>query len=167
MTIRRIVTVFLMLFVISCAPAQNSKQPWKEYAYPAHSFAISGPSAPNIHPDPQASDTTIYGWQLGPDVKLTIHTGIQTNCLKVLAGLKESLPKNPAIAGSLKDIALDGHPGLEYESETKPSSKTFERLYCVGERAYTITVWGPLNQAWPPTVNRMLISFRFLNSNSH
>src|SRR5690349_2627118 len=143
MTIRRIFSVFLMLFVISCTPAQNSKQPWQEYAYPAHSFAISGPSAPQIYPDPQVSDTTIYAWQFSPDVKLVIHTAIRPNCLKVLTGIKESLTwVQPLISGSFRDIALDGHPGLEYESETMPGLKTFERLYCVGERRYYVTVWG-------------------------
>ena len=173
----KLMSTLVCLFVITlatwfAAAQENTKaqQDWKEYRYPTHGFSISAPSSPDVSPDPQAADVTLYTWHPAFTVTYQVHVGIRQNCLGVLSQLKESLPKNrnqPLTPGSLKDISLNGNPGLEYEVRTSPGRKAYERLYCAGDRAYSITAWGPLEQPRPAVAVRMFDSFRFLIGNSH
>lgn len=154
----------VLSFVLGAVFCSTAQQQWKEYAYPAHEFAINAPSPPVIRPDPQAPEVTIYEWQWIGNVRLQINTALQPNCMQVLEGLKKTLPDNHNLhAGSLKDISLNGHAGIEYAIQTSPGRQAFEHLYCVGKRAYTVTVWWPLSQPRPSISNRMFDSFRLLD----
>jgi hypothetical protein len=164
--------LFLLLLVSVCASLaqRNKPSPWKEYAYPKDGFAITAPTSPGIHADPQSSDVQIYRWELAPNVVFVIHSGIRPNCTQVLLKLKDSAQKNQSqafIAGSLKDISLSGYSGLEYESIAGATRRAFERLYCTKEgKSYALTVAYPRDQPKPDTANRMFSSFRLLETSS-
>lgn len=163
----------LLLFLgLACgAPAQKNKESqWKEYTYVRDSFAIRAPGSPRIYPDPQASDVQIYRWELASQVIFTIHSGVRPNCLDVLAKMKNEPPKNQFgenVPGSMKDISLNGHKGLEYEAILVTGRRAFERLYCAKERSYSVTVAFPGNQTKPIEADRMFSSFRLLESGSN
>jgi hypothetical protein len=110
----------LLLLVLACgALAQKSTAPqWKEYAYPDAGFAVTAPVSPRVYPDPKAPDVRIYRWELAPNVLFVIHSGNRPNCLQVVEKLKAALQSGETkglVPGSMKDISLNGNPGVEYE----------------------------------------------------
>jgi len=82
--------------------------------------------------------------------------------------MKNSPPKSQFgdnVPGSMKDISLNGHKGLEYEAVLVTGRRAFERLYCTKEKSYSVTVAFPGNQTKSVEADRMFSSFRILGPN--
>src|SRR3954453_22901192 len=99
--------------------SQSNKPIWKEYSFPEDGFAISLPDAPRKHPDKNMPDATTYSVNINPDYAFTLRViRDPRECSAILGQLRDSVltrkdqETDPA---SLKDLDLDGHPGLEYE----------------------------------------------------
>jgi hypothetical protein len=165
----RKVPTFFFLLAAAFAQSGHPQQHWKEYIYPNDEFAITAPSDPNIHPDPEAPDVGIYTWHLTGDVVLSIHTGVRPNCTEILEKSKDQSRNDPskAIPGSVKDLTLNDNPGGEYQFNVDAKRRGIERVYCTKVKAYSLTALYPRAEARPPAVSRMLNSFRLLNSKSN
>ncbi len=127
----------------------------RQYSYPANGLSISAPAAPDIHPDAQAPDVTIYRWQLAPDVIVVIHVGNRPDCSAVLSQMKSaarSAGMEPRV------VVLNGKEGVETDT-SRSGQRTLERVYCAGEKAYGITAKWPQQRPIPTTVTKMFESF--------
>lgn len=162
---------FLVLVTITTSAAQTNKaQVWQEYVFPADGFAITAPARPNIRPDPEAADVSLYRWELSPGVLFAVHAGVRTGCREIITRFKLAAANNASgefVAGSLKDISLSGNPGVEYASHLKTGRDSFERLYCAENKAYSLTLGFPAGEAKPVIADRMFDSFRFLKREAH
>lgn len=164
--------LLLLLMILSSAlVAQNDKTKtakWTEYEYPDRGFAISGPFAPDIHPDMQASDVTVYRWQWSPILGAAVHAGLRPGCREFIASFKDRArgPGSKELA-STKEIEIDGNPGLESTGSNETGRQYRERVYCVGENAYALTGEWPIGKPEPPVLTRWLSSFRLVTKNSH
>jgi hypothetical protein len=141
---------------------------WREYTYPADGFAISAPSQPNIHPDPQAADVAVYSWRFGTDAAGSVHAGVRPNCLEMIGAFKETLRTGTNKYGMRavgKEISLEGHPGIESREE-KNGRQLREHIYCVGQKAYDITGIWIAGQPEPTVITRWLNSFRLVSGGS-
>src|SRR5690242_19856734 len=109
--VRRLLVVVMIL--CSALVAQNDRTKaaeWREYEYPDRGFAISGPFAPDIHPDMQAPDVTVYKWEWSPIFAAAVHAGVRPGCQQLLASVKnKSRDSGSKELTSTKEIAIDGN----------------------------------------------------------
>ncbi|HJX84269.1 MAG TPA: hypothetical protein VJ723_08000, partial [Candidatus Angelobacter sp.] len=144
--IKFILLAFTLLGVLLAQKSAPPQEPWKEYSYPEDGFAITAPSAPDIHKETEAADVQVYTWRVASDIVLSVRTAIRPNCMKTL---QEPLPPDAYYPGSLKRLFLDGNLGMEYESPYGTSGHSLQRLYCVKQRAYSLTVAYPESKPRP------------------
>lgn len=161
--------VFLItLMPVGATLAQNNKAgQWRELVYSQDGFAITAPSPPtDIHLDPNGPEVVVYAWHRPDDITITVRAAHRKqDCTHVLARAKEGLPDNsdqPVTPGSIKDITLQGNPGLEYEYQYRKGRKAFERLYCTPEMAFALTASSASSLPRPAIAIRMFSSFRLL-----
>ena len=64
---------------------------------------ISAPSAPDIHPDPEADDVTVYRWNLSPGVTAAVHIGDRPDCKQIVANLRLATEN---ARGDLRDMIV-------------------------------------------------------------
>ena len=164
LSLRISVLMALPLLLTSVAPAQRGgagrARRWQEYTYPTQGFAVSAPAAPNIGPDPQTPEVTVYRWLFGADLRGSIHAGVRSDCAETLARLKK--PGTDGAPSAVKDVELNGRHGLETTGETKTGQHYRERIYCAGDRAYDIIgEWGA-NKTEPLALSRWLNSLRLM-----
>jgi len=152
----------LSTIILLCAAIAQEKKhsgpQWKEYAYPEDGFSITAPAAPNIHTDPEATDVKVYRWDLATDIPFAIHVGVRPNCKDILQQAKDEPPQE-----SLIEIFLDGYRGIEsHAANRKAQRNELERIYCVKEKAYSLSIQYPLKQTRPAVVDRVLNSFHLI-----
>jgi hypothetical protein len=165
MRLSTIIVFFFSLSISELAFGQQQKALWKEYAYPADGFALTAPSSPKSL-DSVVPHATAYIVQLQADTRVVLRTQTTNGCSAAIPLLKEKISKDPDLApSSLKDISIDGHPGMEFQR--KPDRQgSFERWYCVDKRLFIFSVTWPGSQAFPVTATRILDSFRLLAPNT-
>jgi hypothetical protein len=124
--------------------AQKEKMPWTEMTYAADGFAITVPYPPLPHSDPSVPDTSTYPIYLPhePQIKLTLRVihkqrdcGVDLALLKYRASRKATadgaLAASSVDISSIKDVSIQGYPGLEYLWHANPSTMGLERYYCI------------------------------------
>jgi hypothetical protein len=87
-----------------------------------------------------------------PEVKLNQHTALTANRDKFNKGLKATLL-------SSREIMLDGHPGLEFTSET-PAANVKSQLFLIGNRMYQTATFVFKDVDETRNVNRFFDSFK-------
>lgn len=139
---------------------------WKGYSFPEDGFAITLPDTPRNHPDKNIANATVYSVNINPDYALTVRViRDPRDCSTILAQLRESVVNRKAQEtdpASLKEMALDGHPGLEYEWKVSEQRVGLIRYYCSGGRVYALAVNREKTQPLMPEARRILDSFRLL-----
>jgi len=151
------------------ALAQRQTAPWKEYVFADDGFAITVPDVPYPHPDTQLPEMTVYTVSLQSDVKLSLRVSHQNrDCDATLAELKDGALKGKSgiDPSSVKDLFVDGHPGVEYQYGLGDRS-SLDRFYCVNGRFYSFSSSWSHNQPRPAAVARAVSSFRLLKAESH
>lgn len=162
----------ITLMIVGATLAQNTKPgQWRELVYSQDGFAITAPSPPaDINLDPNDRYVVVYAWRRTGDISITVRAAHRKqDCTQVLANAREGLPKNSdqlVTPGSIKDITLQGNPGLEYGYQYGKGRKAFERLYCTPEMAFALTASWASSLPRPVIAIRMLDSFRLILDNS-
>jgi hypothetical protein len=163
----RVTDTIVLLFALSASElafGQQEKQTWQEYTYPADSFAVTAPTAPNPHASPALPGGTSYMVQLSTDTGVVLRAKTVPDCSGVIPRRKESLlsGKDARVGhSSLKDLSLNGHAGLEYKWKT-PANTVLERWYCIDGHLYILSASWPSSQPFPEAATRILDSFRFV-----
>jgi len=151
----KLLTALLVLMTV--AAGQSSKGEWKEYAFPQDGFAITAPSKPEQHPDPQNPQVRIYSVSVDPATRFSIRTADwKIDC--------EAKRKQLKALARGKDIVLHGVPGLELRSPLAgdPTKMVIEQFFCLPNRVFTLSVGFPAKKPQPASVQQILHSFRFL-----
>jgi len=159
-----IAVVLFALSVSELAFGQQEEPIWKEYTYPADGFALMAPAEPKPHDSPALPGATAYVVQLGADTGVVLKAKTTPDCSGVIPRLKESIlvGKDASVDhSSLKDLSIDGQPGLEYRRKT-PSNTIVERWYCSDGHLYIFSVTWPSAQPFPDAATRVLKSFRLI-----
>ncbi len=153
----------IVLLAFSLTPltvAQNKKVPWKEMAYASDGFAITVPYPPLPHADANIPETNTYPIYF-PDadgIRLSLCVMHQSrNCSETLGRLKRNPSADPS---SIRELSIDGHPGLEYRWQTDRDTMGLERYYCVNDRWYIFAARWPKAHQYPPLIDRVIKSFR-------
>jgi hypothetical protein len=164
MKVGAVAVVLLALSVSELASGQQEEPIWKEFTYPSDGFALSAPAEPKPHDSPALPGATAYVVQLGADTGVVLKAKTTLDCSGVVPRLKESIlaGKDASVdQPSLKDLSLDGQPGLEYRRKTT-SNTILERWYCVDGHLYIFSVTWPSAQPFPDAATRVLKSFRLV-----
>ncbi len=159
------------ILLIFCLPAlalgQQSSGAWKEYVYNNDGFAVTLPSAPTRHADPRIPHTTNYdvSFEEGPFRVAVVDQN--RDCGTTLSDLKARLlsGKQPGLDNSsVKEITVAEHSAVEFRHRVANETR-YERYVCGdGRFFYFFYAKWPINQSMPTSVNRILSSFRLLQS---
>jgi hypothetical protein len=164
----RYLLVGALLGLVLSAFAQNSLE-WKEYRYPADQFAITFPSAPTPHPDPQLPNTNTYT-AAGVSVRVTrAAEGCDWAVDKMFDGIGQTLSGKTKpddnrilIASSVKNGTDHGHRYVEFSQGTQSGIIHYERWLCGDAKLYVIATEWPDGVSMPPDTARILASFHLL-----
>lgn len=122
---------------------------------------------PTPHDSPALPGATAYTIPLkGTDsgVVLRVKKGA-ADCASVISRLKQSA-KNGATSeadpSSVKDLSIDGHPGVEYRWAKNDIYTHLERFYCGDGRIYVFSVNWRSAESFPVEATIILDSFRLL-----
>jgi hypothetical protein len=155
-------------------PSGQKEQKWKEYEFPDDAFAITLPSAPKPHKDPQDKNFNVYTISLvEKDSLLSLRAANRfVNCEAGLREVKRGLQNGAdqerlPLPGSLQEISFGGSPALDYEYLFNASQKVFERYYCADQKLYIFTFLYPTSQERPPSSTRILQSFHLIRADSN
>jgi hypothetical protein len=158
-------SISLMFCFSALALGQQPNGAWKEYVYKKDGFAVTVPSAPIRHADPQIPRTTNYdvSFEEGP-----FRIGVvdqNRDCRATLSELKTRLlsGKQPgADMSSVKEITVAEHSAMEFRHRVANETR-YERYVCGnGGFYYFFYAKWPINKSMPASVNRILSSFRLL-----
>jgi hypothetical protein len=158
-------SISLMFCLSALALGQQSSAAWKEYVYNSDGFAVSVPSAPTRHADPQIPRTTNYdvSFEGGPFRIAVVDQS--RDCGATLSEIKTHLlsGKQPDLdTSSVKEITVAEHPAVEFRHRVANETR-YERYVCGnGGFFYFFYAKWPTNQSMPASVNRILSSFRVL-----
>ena len=151
-----IVAILLLTTVVN--GQTGIKEQWKEYSFPKDKFAISAPSAPYLHADPDNLGVRVYSFQLDPNSRLAIRVADwKIDCDAKRKQLKENAPATSA----LREFSLGNLTGMELTepSRTTPGSVVTERFFCLPDKVITLSIGYP-TKASSVSVKRILDSFR-------
>jgi hypothetical protein len=161
--------ILCVLFcVMNVGQSQNS--PWKEYSFPNDGFAITLPSPPNVHPDSQAPDITVYTVLLPKGIGVSLRVTHQDrDCLAAFEDIKTGTWQSAhnVDSATFQSVSVNNYPSVAFQY--KPGAKTTlsDNYYCVNRRWYTISAAWPNSHSRPEDVNRIIKSFHLLNQPSH
>jgi len=130
-------------------------------------FAITLPYAPAPHQDAGLPEMTVYTVSLPSEANLSLRVSHQKrDCATTLEQLKNGglEGKSGIDASSVKDVSVNGHPGVEYQYKLGPDRVSSDRFYCVNGRFYAFSISWPSNKSRPAAVTRIVNSFRLLNA---
>jgi hypothetical protein len=144
--------------------SQQEKSTWKEYRSAVDGFALTVPTLPTPHDSPAFPGATAYLIPLKePDSGVVLRVKNEGHdCSGVIALLKSG-KKSSADASSVRDLSIEGHPGVEYRWKKSSSYTILERWYCVDARLYVFSVNWPTAQSFPTEATIILDSFRLLS----
>jgi hypothetical protein len=167
MRTRPILVFIIILMLAVLALGQDQKGAWKEYVYENDGFAITLPLPPYPpHADPALPDMTVYTVALSSG-RLSLRVSHRNRgCSTILTQLKDGAlaGKSGINPSSVKEVSINGNPGLEYEYKLNPDQFSSDRYYCVDEMFYAFSSSWPSNSPRPAAVTRILNSFRLLKS---
>lgn len=164
----RRLSCLVLLSITTLALGQRQSWSWKEYVYADDGFAVTLPSAPVSHKDPTNPDINVYTVDFGGGSGLSLRVVHQTrDCAATLKEFKEGTtkerPADPVNPASVKDLLVDGRPGLEYEFKHGSDRTVYNRLYCVNGHFYAFSVARPISTPRPAAADRIIDSFRIVN----
>lgn len=154
----------LVAFVLCLSVVAIGQQPswdWKEYVYKSEGFAITVPSTPSKHPDPQMPGTLNYDVAFDEGVMRIGVIDQHRDCDATLGELKAGAlgGKQPGFEkSSLRDLSVAGHPALEFRSTTPNRQTMLQRFVCVTGVFYAFYARWPMGRPKPAAVNRILSS---------
>ena len=150
------------------ASAQTLHLAWKEYSFPEDGFTISLPQAPRKHPDKNLPNATAYSVNINPDHAFTLRVKNETHpCKVVLDGIRKGVLSGGILysdPNSLKDISLQGHPGLSYEWTILDDRLGYFRYYCVDGKLYILAAKHERNHPFLPEYLKIMDSFRITSA---
>ena len=153
----------------SLAFGQSEKVQWKEHIFASEGFALTVPYAPKPHRDANVADATVYTINLPNASTVTLRVLHKPrDCRATLGQLKDGAVGGRAPGAepsSVKDVSIDGHPGIEYRWNLAPARVVLERHYCVDGRFYTFSVGWPGAHPLPAAATRIMNSFRLVKPN--
>jgi hypothetical protein len=153
------------------AAAQPQRQRWTEHTYPKDGFAISAPATVEVHEE--SNGVRVYSIQVSRESLFSIHVGetsaSEMQCSTMLKDRHLRDQENqvqPIFPGTMKEINISGHPGVEYENKMDIDQVTYHviwREYCVESKGFFLGFFYPINQPRPGVANRLLDSFHLLD----
>lgn len=167
----RYLSVATCIILALAAAAQSQRQRWTEHTYPKDGFAISAPATVEVHEE--SNGVRVYSIQVGRGSVFSIHVGetavAEMQCAAMLKSRHLRDQENqvqPIFPGTMKEINLSGHPGVEYENKMNVDQATYHviwREYCIDNKGFFLGFFYPINQPRPSVANRILDSFRLLD----
>ncbi|HEY7403008.1 MAG TPA: hypothetical protein VIB39_05770 [Candidatus Angelobacter sp.] len=163
---RSLLAAVLISVLICPTLAQQSKQQWRPYIFPDDGFAISLPGAVTPHDDAGDRHIHVYTVRLSDGSVFSLRAVHKLmDCETTLADLWDKAdgnkdPREPVVAGSLKEVSLDGLRGLEYVT-TKAGEKNLHRFHC-GNKIFYMFSAGYKGKR-PPELDRIINSFHQVN----
>lgn len=162
----------LVGIAVLTAWAQQPKQQWRAYIYPDDGFGITLPAPATPHDD--AGDNHIHVYTVpiptapqgtGSMLSLRVVHRLM-DCDTALAGLWDKAQSNgdarePVVAGSLKQVSLDGLQGLEYETTVEGGERVLHRFQC-GNKLFYIFSAG-YREKRPAELDRIINSFQVVS----
>lgn len=150
--------------------AQRQIASWKEYVFADDGFAITLPDSPSPHSDAALPEMTVYTVSVTRNAKLSLRVSHEDrNCAETLAQLKDGALKGKSgiDPSSVRNVSVDGHPGVEYQYKLDADRSFSDRFYCVNGRFYAFSSNWPGSGPRPAGVLRIISSFRLLDAESH
>lgn len=164
---KRLFAGIVVSIAFLAAPAQQQKQQWKAYVYPDDGFGITLPAPATPHDDAGDPHIHVYTVPLGTGGMFSLRVVHRLmDCDTALADLwdkaqSKSDPREPVVAGSLKQVSLDGLQGLEYETSTQAGERILHRFHC-GNKLFYIFSAGYKGKR-PADLERIINSFQVVN----
>lgn len=158
----------VFLSVLACAAvavAQQQPEHWKEYIFAEGGFAITLPEAPKPHTDASIPDMTVYS---APKAMLTLRVSHQNrDCSNTLGQLRNgaSQGKSGIDSTSVRELSIEGYPGLEYEWRREGGFTAADRFYCVNGKFYSFSTSWHTGQSELEAARKAIDSFRLLPAN--
>ncbi len=167
--------VILGILAVATLALGQKKQTtvWKEYSYPQDGFAITSPSAPDVHPSPAVPDALAYivslpGTEDHVALRVTQHP---RDCQPVIATMRQKIisgeARNTIPSTTLQEISTNGSAGLQYEWKVNDEHRVLERWYCANDHLYIFGVGHAAGKPISKDMTRILDSFRILSTDSH
>jgi hypothetical protein len=162
-------TILLLLSCATLVAAQNqSSSAWKEYVFQVDGFAITAPEQPTHHVDMSTPEFMVYSIPLPAKNVMNLRVSNRTrDCASFLGKLKDGAlqGKNGMDPASVKNISLEGNPGVEYQW-ISPLHSNLDRYYCVSGRFYVFSASWQKGESRPPIIDRVESSLRLLKPES-
>lgn len=161
----------LIALALSCAiVALAQSGDWKEYSFPEDGFSISSPETPSKQPDKHVPNATAYSVKINPRNTFTLRVRRESHpCDVVLEGIRHGVLSGGILYSdpkSLKDISLQGHPGLSYEWTILDDKLGYFRYYCAEGKVYSLSAKHEKNHPFLPEYVKIMNSFRFISPNT-
>jgi TolB-like protein len=155
------------------ALGSDSKVQWHAYRSEVAGYSIQMPGEPKEQPRRKASDSYSVMCQVGSSeiYSVACHerddfaaVAAKVGADKMLRTIRNGVMDGPKLTlRSEKDLALDGHPGLECIADNvQDNSVTLWNAYIVGNRLYQLVVNVPRGSENSTTVLKFFYSFRLL-----
>ena len=161
-----LILVLVVLVFPASVLCQQTKSTWKEYRSAADGFALTVPALPTPHDSPAFPGATAYAIPLkGLDSGVVLRVKKDAaDCSSVITRLEERMREKSSEAdpSSVRNLSIEGHPGIEYRWRKSSSYTILERWYCVDGRLYVFSVNWPSAQPFPIEATIILDSFRLL-----
>jgi hypothetical protein len=155
------VLIVFLAFAFPAPVLSQQETTWKEYRSTADGFALTVPTLPTPHDSPTFTGATVYTVYVVPlkaDSEVVLKVKKEKGDCSGLISLLKS-----ASAFPVREISIEGHPGVEYRSNsTSNASQFLKRWYCVGDRLYVFSVNWPSAEPFPTEATMILDSFRLL-----
>ena len=139
---------------------------WKKYTFKKDGFAITLPQEPTLHLDNLLPYTTVYTVAVSPESNWALRVARrEMDCKVILANLKTDALNGESNAdpSSVKDVFINGFPGLEYLFKVSMRTYSYDWYYCVNGKFYIFSSAWSGRQSVPADVTRIVDSFHLLN----
>jgi hypothetical protein len=163
--IKNLFAAILTLALVYSTLAQP-KQQWRSYVFPDDGFGITLPAPVTPYNDGGDRHIHVYSVRLAGGAVFSLRAVHRlTDCDTTLADLWDKAdqnkdPNQPVVAGSLKQVSLDGLSGLEYETG-KAGERTLHRFQC-GNKIFYIFSAGYKGKR-PADLDKIISSFKQVN----
>jgi len=156
-------TKFALIFFVVAAAAIASAQSLTQYQYPSDGFRAAFPSEPKVAKRDVPTDAGTFELRsyIAEPGQAAFFIGVcdygsqfaGSDTAKMLQGAKDGALKNSKshlLDGSEKSFTLQGHPAMEFQSESD-AAHFRARIYMVGTTLYQTLVVSPLGTPYPNT----------------
>jgi len=167
MKIALLAVILLGTSVVGLAQVSPPSSPWKEYAYPQNSFAITLPGDPHPHRSTQTPNGMAYSVPLSSGARFSLYTEQASDkCVDTVRGQLSDARNTAESRGftviSFREVEGAGYAGVEFVQKVPTGKIDYERWICGAKRLYVFASdWDP-GESEPKELRRIVDSFRII-----